>query len=630
MATSRISVHDHKLELHLFSRRLTLLSVCIAILCLCLITRLVYLQIFKHQIFTTLSKQNQVTLLPIPPTRGLIYDRHGVLLAENLPSFNLEVHPESIKDMSKTIKALQKIITITDADLKEFYKQLKQHRRYDPIPIRIKLTEQEVARFVVNRFHFPGVEVKARLLRHYPFGPAFSHTLGYVGRINTQELETINVANYSGSNFIGKVGIEKYYEKVLHGEVGYEQVETDASGRIIRVLNRTPPVAGNDIFLTIDAGLEQAAEQALEGLRGAVVVINPNNGEVLALVSTPLYDPNLFVQGISQKNYNTLRLSPDHPLYNRSIRGQYPLASTIKPFLALQALDIGVVSPQFRIWDPGWFRLPNNRHLYKDWKRGGHGWVNLTRAVVVSCDTYFYQIAKWMGITQIDSILTKFGFGIPTGIDMQEELGGLVPSPAWKMDKKGEHWYTGDTLVSGIGQGYMLTTPIQLAAGVATLALHGKRYQVHLQLKQREPDNTELLYIPKTLFPVQLRHNSTWRIVTRAMRKVITEGTGYRFGRDTPYTVAGKTGTAQVFSAKFHAPFQDKDLPEHLRDHSLFIAFAPTRHPQIAIAVIVENSSKASHVARKVMDYYLLRKGLDRKHNPPLGSNALQPAKRHD
>ena len=632
MSKKHLTVHNRERERHLFTKRVTILTIVVIIFSLCLISRLIDLQIFQHQLYTTLSKQNQLNLLPIPPTRGLIFDRNGVLLAENLPVFSLEVHPDHVKNLKTTLQAIQKIIALTPDDIKEFYKQLKQRRRYDPIPLRLKLTEDEVARFAVNRYFFPGVEVKARLIRHYRYGAEFSHVLGYVGRINTQELETIDVANYSASNFIGKVGIEKYYEKTLQGKVGYEQVETDASGRIIRTISRTPPVPGNDIYLTIDSGLERAAEQALTGLRGAVVVIDPNNGEVLALVSSPSYDPNLFVKGVNQSDYDTLRNSPDRPLYNRSIRGQYPIASTIKPFIGLQAIESGVVTPSYRLWDPGWFRLPNTKHIYKDysWKNGGHGWVNLSRAIAVSCDTYFFQIAKWMGISQIDSILIRFGFGSPTGIEIQEELPGLVPTPTWKMGKKGKPWYTGDTIVSGIGQGYLLTTPLQLAAGIAAIATHGIRYQIHLQLKQRLHDNTFTNYLPETLPPVRLNHTEAWDLIIDAMHKVITEGTGYRFGRDTPYTVAGKTGTAQVFSATFHAPMQDKDLPEQLRDHSLFVAFAPLNQPKIAIAVVVENSSEASPVARKVMDYYLLHLNLDRTHNGAPEAASQQPTTRHE
>lgn len=604
----RLTIKDHISETNLFTRRTIILGVGVLVCTLILLSRLVYLQIIQHNLYTTLSKQNQVNLIPIEPNRGLIYDRNGVLLAENIPVFSLEITPDRVESLKQTILRLQKIVPISKDDIKSFYKQLRQKRAFEHIPLRLKLTDTEVAKFSVNQYRFPGVAVRARLIRHYPMNEALSHVLGYVGRINERELEKVDTANYSATNFIGKVGIEKFYEDQLHGSVGYEQVETNASGRIVRVLKRTPPIPGKNLYLSIDSGLETAAEEALGDLRGAVVAIQPNTGEVLALVSSPSYNPNLFVRGISTKQYNKLSKSPDQPLYNRAIRGQYPLASTIKPFLALEGLDTRTVTRAYKIFDPGWYKLPRNSHLYRDWKRGGHGWINVTRAIMVSCDTYFYNLANMMGIGKIDNILTRFGFGISTNIDMGEELPGLVPGPAWKKHTKGMNWYTGDTLISGIGQGYMLTTPLQLAVATAALAEHGIRYQPHLLYKSESADGKFTTASKEQRYPVLLKHKWVWNTVINAMQQVITsrEGTGYRFGRNTPYTVAAKTGTAQVFSAKFHEHLDEKNLPMNLRDHSLFIAFAPVDNPKIAIAVVVENSSKAANIARKVMDYYLI------------------------
>lgn len=603
-----LTLKDHLQESRFFNRRTLVISLLVLLFTIVLVTRLIYLQIFQHDTYKTLSNNNQLELIPIKPDRGLIYDRNGVLLAENVPVFSLEITPNRVKDLDATIAGLQQFITISDDDIAGFHKLKKQHRAYEPVPLKLKLTDIERAKFAINQYRFPGVDVKARLIRHYPLGETLAHVLGYVGRINEKELQRVDPINYSATNFIGKLGLERYYEKLLHGRVGYQRVEVDASGRIVRVLSRTSPVPGNDIYLTLDSDLMAAIFKALGTHRGAVVAIDPRDGSVLALASTPSFNPNLFVRGISRDEFKAYHDSPEQPLYNRAIRGQYPLASTIKPFLALQGLDSGEVSTSWRIRDPGYYRLPRSSHIYRDWKRGGHGWVDVRRAIKVSCDTYFYRLALQMGITQIDSILTRFGFGIPTKIDMKEELSGLVPSPAWKLSSKGEHWYPGDTLVSGIGQGFMLTTPLQLANATAALSMRGVRHRPHLLDKQVSPDNITIPYKPSPEFPVVLKHESTWDTVIDAMRAVITEagGTGYRFGRDAPYSVAAKTGTAQVYSSKFHEPFEDNDLPEKLRDHSLFIAFAPKDNPRIAVAVVVENSKLASEVARTTMDHYLL------------------------
>lgn len=609
-------IKNQRQESALFRQRFGIMTVIFLTLGLLLIARLVYLEIIRFSQYQTLSKRNQINILSIPPTRGLIYDRNKRLLAKNIPVYSLEVIPEKIADVENLLKNINHIIALSPEDIAQFKRSLKQHRVFEPVPLKVKLTEDDVARFAVNQHFFKGVEIKARLIREYPYGALTAHILGYVGRINANELNSIDAKNYSGTNFIGKVGIEKFYETRLHGHVGYQKVETDASGRIVRHLEQTPSQPGDHLVLSIDIELQRAATAALEGHQGAVVAIEPKTGELLALVSVPSYDPNLFVQGISQVDYDQLAHSQQQPLYNRAIRGQYPLASTIKPFLALAALEDNIVSLDYRIYDPGWYKLPNVQHLYRDWKRGGHGWITLEKALIVSCDTYFYHLANLMGIGRIDDILSKFGFGQLTHLDMGEELPGLLPSPHWKFTTKQTHWYSGDTLISGIGQGFMLTTPLQLASATAKLANRGRHFRPHL-VTHTFNKQTSTVVSPYEEYPVILKNKKIWKIIIDAMGRVITDraGTGFRFGRNPSYTVAAKTGTAQVYSIKQQQFETQDDLPEHLRDHSLFIGFAPKEDPKIAIAVIVENNNFASNVARKVIDNYLEREFDDQHRN---------------
>ncbi|HEX2548281.1 MAG TPA: penicillin-binding protein 2 [Gammaproteobacteria bacterium] len=606
----RIAIKNHIEEIQLTTRRSIAAFVIMLILISLLILRLAFLQLMQHDLYTTLSKKNWLDIVAIEPTRGLIYDRNGVLLAENIPVFSLDIIPNKITNLTQTLASLSKIIPLSDTEIAQFHKELKQHRRFDEIPLKYRLSETEVAKFYENQYHFPGAVIKARLIRHYPMGGTVSHVLGYVGRINTEDLEDIDITNYSATNYIGKLGIEKFYEDELHGTVGYEQAENDASGQPVRVLNRIKPIPGKNLYLTIDVNLQLAAEEALAGSRGAVVAIQPATGQVLALVSEPTYDPNLFVAGISNQEFQTLQQSQDKPLYNRSLRGLYPLASTIKPFLALEALDSGIIDTRYTIFDPGWYQLPNNSHRFHDFKRHGHGRVNVSQAITSSCDTFFFDLAHRMGIARIDDILTRFGFGELSGIDIGEELPGVVASPAWKRKAQGLPWYEGDTINSGIGQGSMTTTPIQLANGIAIIANRGIRYVPHLLLKEQVGKKVDP-QMPITLDPVVM-HDDTWNTVIKAMQEVITSqsGTGYRFGKNVGYSVAAKTGTGQVFSIKKRDKNENAvpqmDLPEHLRDHSFFVAFAPVDKPEIAVAVIVENSVLAGSIARKVLDYYLL------------------------
>lgn len=593
-----------------FTRRIIIISCGIAIFSLILCARLVYLQLLQHQRYTTLSKLNQLNVVPISSNRGLIYDRHGILLADNLPAYSLDISLDRVPNLKATLRQLNALLSITDDEIEAFNKQLKEHRRFEAVPLRLKLSEKEIALFSENQYRFPGVEIRAHLIRHYPLGSTLAHVLGYVGRINEDELQRVDESNYRATNFIGKIGLEKFYEDQLHGKVGYQEIETDASGHTVRVMHRIPPKPGNNLYLSIDIRLQKAAEKALENQRGAFVAIDPNNGEVLALVSNPSFDPNLFVQGMDQENFEALEKSDQQPLYNRAIRGQYPLGSTIKPFLSLEALDDGIVTPDYKVWDPGWMQLPNSGHQYRCHTRGGHGWVSLKRAIIVSCDTYFYQLALLMGITRIDDILTQFGFGTATGLDIGEELSGLVPSPAWKQKNKGVSWYPGDTLISSIGQGFMLTTPVQLASATATLAMHGQRFRPHFVVKQELPNHTLLENEIEELASINLNDPHHWDFVIDAMQQVITnnEGTAAsRFGKP-PYTVAAKTGTSQVFSIKQHTTVKNSSLPQKLRDHGLFIALAPIEHPKIAIATVVENSNLAPSIARQILDEYFSRK----------------------
>ena len=612
MMRKRIAIKDHVQEVQLINQRCISILIIMIILVALLIIRLGYLQLANHAHYTTLSQKNWLDLVPLEPTRGLIYDRNGVLLADNVPVYSLDIIPYKITNMPRTLAEIAKIIPLSDNDIAQFQKQLKQHRRFDEVTLKLRLSENEVARFSENQYRLPGVLIKARLIRRYPYINSLSHVLGYVGRINIEELRDIDAINYSATNYIGKLGIEKYYEDELHGTVGYEQAENDASGQALRVLNQIKPIPGKNLFLTIDIKLQAAVEQALAGHRGAVVAIQPATGQILAMVSEPYYDPNLFVDGINTQDFQTLQQSPDRPLYNRALRGLYPFASTIKPFIALEGLESGVVTPDTSIYDPGWYQLSTSSHIFHDWKRHGHGTVNMFRAIASSCDTYFFDLAHKLGIARIDDILGKFGFGELTGVDMEEELSGVVSSPAWKRKVKGAPWYEGDTLNSGIGQGFMQVTPLQLAAGITTIANHGKRFTPHLLLAEQESSKPLEPQTPPLQDPIDLRDPSYWNIIISGMQGVINApgGTGYHFGKIGPYTVAAKTGTAQVHSIKHYNSDEDHEdqskLPEKLRDNSLFIAFAPVEKPQIAIAVIVENDAAASIVARQILDYYLI------------------------
>lgn len=611
----RTPLKDHLRETHSFTSRAVFALVCVGVLLGVVVARLVYLQIISHEHFATLSEKNRVNIVPIPPTRGLIFDRNGVLLAQNLPSFSLEIIPEQTDNLDATLAGLSQLITISDDDLESFRKRLKQKRPFESIPLRFRLSEEEVARFAINRYRFPGVDIHARLTRDYPFGKVASHVIGYVGRINEDELNELDPSNYSGTTHVGKTGVEKSYENVLHGTVGYQHEESNARGRVLRVLQRIPPKPGRDIYLTIDMDLQTVAELSMEGKRGALVAINPKTGEVLAMVSVPAVDPNVFVNGISSEEYKELQDDPDQPLFNRALTGQYPPGSTIKPFMALAGLEYKEVTPDTDVLCQGSYSLPGDTHRYRDWKRGGHGLMNVTTAIVHSCDVYFYQLAHDLGIDRIYKYLSYFGLGKKTGIDLPGELPGLLPSREWKRTARHEVWYPGETLISGIGQGYNLVTPLQLAEATAILANRGRIIQPHVVHAIQVSHNGELeqdMPIPEGKVPIASSKN--WDTVISAMEDVVNtpHGTAYGVGRGAQYLIAGKTGTAQVFGVKQNERYKAKDLEERLRDHALFIAFAPADDPEIAVSVIVENGghggSAAGPIARAVMDRYFSSK----------------------
>ena len=588
--------------------RLILLNSIFITLALVLIIRLAFLQCYEFTHYATLSLKNQMSIIPITPPRGIILDRNGVILAENRPVYVLEVIPEHVNDLKDSLQRLKILLpSISEDDFARFQKDRNQHRRDTPIVLKMHLNLDEVAIFSSHQYQFPGISVKARLMRYYPLKKQMAHIIGYVGRINLEELKTIDPTNYQGTNFIGKLGIEKYYENILHGTVGYEQVETNVSGKIIRVIDKQPPVSGHKIYLTLDSRLQHVAYDALKDLEGSAVLIDVKDGGVLAMVSRPSYNPNAFTKGISNQDYLKLMNSLERPLLHRAIRGLYPPASTIKPFVAIAGLEHHAVLPTFSIYDPGWFRLPNVKHNYRDWKRTGHGFTNLKRAIMVSCDTFFYTLGSKIGINNLSKTLAALGIGQRTGVDLPEEVGGLMPNPEWKKTFRKASWYPGDTIITAIGQGFTLTSPLQMAHATATLSQKGIGYQPHLLKEMIDENNHQRPFMAKQSNAVLLSDENYWAIVHEAMQAVIksNEGTAYnKFGHNTPYEVAGKTGTAQVFSLSQNDHNQKVVVPKHLMDHSWFIAFAPVENPKVAIAVLVEHNNAAAHVARSVLDAY--------------------------
>ncbi|AAN70376.1 Penicillin-binding protein 2 [Pseudomonas sp. XWY-1] len=604
-----IRLKDHEKDARLVRKRVVVGAVAIMLLVCVLIARLYYLQIIQYDYHSTLSENNRVHVQPIPPTRGLIFDRNGVIVADNRPSFSLSMTRERAGNWQEVLDTIVEVLDLTADDRALFEKRMRQGRRpFEPVPILFELNEEQIARVAVNQFRLPGVEVVAQLVRHYPQGAHFAHSVGYVGRINEKELKTLDPVNYSGTHHIGKTGIERFYEAALHGQVGYEEVETNARGRVLRVLKRTDPKPGKDIVLSLDIKLQEAAEAALGGRRGAVVALDPRTGEVLAMVSQPSFDPNLFVTGISFKAYAELRDSIDRPLFNRVLRGLYPPGSTIKPAVAIAGLDSGVVNASSRVFDPGYYQLPNYDHKYRNWNRSGDGWVDLDTAIMRSNDTYFYDLAHKMGIDRLSSYMNKFGIGQRVSLDMFEESAGLMPSREWKRATRRQAWFPGETLILGIGQGYMQATPLQLAQATALIANKGVWNRPHLAktIEGLPPvdDNP--------MEDIVLRDKSDWAKVTHGMEQVMhnARGTARKAAAGAQYRIAGKSGTAQVVAIKQGEKYDRNKLQERHRDHALFVAFAPAEAPKIVVSVMVENGESGSGVAapvvRQIMDAWLL------------------------
>ncbi len=618
---------NHERELHYFQLRIGAAGVAVLIAFGVLFARFAYLQVVQRDYYHTKAEDNRISIVPVAPNRGLILDRNGVVLARNYSAYTLEIQTAKVADVERTITELSEVVDIQPKDRSRFRKLLLETRNAESLPIRTRLTDEEVAKFAANRYRFPGVEIKARLFRQYPFGELASHVIGYIGRINhkdQEKLEELGVeANYRGTDFVGKSGIEGSYQSELHGTTGIEQVEIDAGGRGIRTLSRTPAQSGNDITLALDIKLQEIAENAFAGRRGALVAIEPATGGVLALVSKPGYDPNLFVEGIDPQSWAELNNSPDRPLNNRAIAGLYPPGSTFKPYLALAALETGKRRPSQSIFDPGFFDFGGRR--FRDDKVGGHGTVDMYKSIVHSCDTYYYVLSNDMGIDLIARSIAPFGFGARTGIDLEGESIGVLPSPEWKQRrfKKPEQqkWYAGETISIGIGQGYNAYTPVQMALAMAAIANNGAVFKPHLANHIDNQRTSSRRYLePELLRRIPFKDEHI-EFIKQAMAGVNTEGTGTRAFAGAQYTSGGKTGTAQVIAIKANEKYNEKNVAERHRDHSLFIAFAPLDNPKIAVAVIVENggfgATAAAPIARAVLDYYLLGKIPQPAKKPP-------------
>lgn len=612
-----VELRDHQRELYYFQLRLAIVGGAVLFAFFVLLVRFFYVQVIQHDYYHTLAEQNRIFIVPVVPNRGLILDRNGVVLAHNFAAYTLEITPSLVADLEQTITDLSTLVEITPKDHKRFQKLLEEGHDFASIPIRTRLNDEEVARFAVNNYRFPGVEINARLFRHYPNGEIASHVVGYIGRISDKDVDDLRAqgtaANYSASDYIGKVGLEQRYEKELRGVTGYEHVETDANGKSVRTLRSILPVSGNNLTLALDAKLQQVAEQAFGEHRGALVAIEPSTGGVLALVSRPGFDPNLFVEGIDPQNWDALNNSPDHPLNNRALQGMYPPGSTFKPFMALAGLELGKRKPGFTIFDPGYFVLNGGGgHVYRDWKAGGHGVVDLHKAIVQSCDTYFYGLAQDLGIDAIHQFIGQFGFGQKAVIDIDGEVAGLLPSQEWKQRRFQQKWFVGDTISIGVGQGYMLATPLQLAFATAILANDGRVFRPHV-VRQIQDSQTDAITViePQPRAEIALSAENVQHVRDAMIDVTRPGGTAAWAGLNAKYLFAGKTGTAQVIGMKGQK-YDEKNVNERHRDHALFIAYAPADDPKIALAILVENGghggTTAAPIARQVLDYYLLGK----------------------
>jgi penicillin-binding protein 2 len=614
-------------ELHFFRLRLSAVGVFVFACFGLLAMRFLWLQGYKHNDYASLAEENRISIVPVVPNRGLIVDRNGVVLARNFSAYTLEITPSKIKgELDALIDELATLVDIQPKDRKRFRRQMEETKSFESLPIRIRLTDEEVARFTAQRYRFPGVDIQARLFRQYPLGQVASHVIGYIGRINQAEAdridETEDAANYNGTDYIGKEGLEKSYEAKLHGTTGYEEVEVSAGGRAIRTLSRTPATPGHNLILSIDIELQKVVEEAFGDRRGALIAIEPATGDILAYVSMPTFDPNLFVEGIDQQSWDELNTSIDRPLINRPLSGSYPPGSTYKPFMALAALELGKRTPASTIYDPGYFFFGN--HKFRDDKEGGHGMVDMYKSIVESCDTYYYMLANDLGVDAIHDFMKPFGFGQLTGIDLENERRGLLPSTSWKRTayKKPEQqkWYAGETISLGIGQGYNSFTPLQLAHATAILANNGVVMKPHL-VKILEDGTTGVRTptVPKESYRINLKQKNI-DVIKQAMIGVTREGTSARSFANAGYVSGGKTGTAQVIAIKKNEKYESKKVAERHRDHALYTAFAPADNPRIAIALIVENGgfggTAAAPIARQALDYYLLGKRSQNKAEP--------------
>ncbi|MGP9316273.1 peptidoglycan DD-transpeptidase MrdA [Yersinia pseudotuberculosis] len=602
---------DYSAESALFVRRAVVAFLGILLLSGVLVANLYNLQIVRFDDYSTRSNDNRIKLVPIAPSRGMIFDRNGTPLALNRTIYQLELMPEKIENLSATLNALRPIVDLTDDDIANFEKERKRSRRFTSIAVKTPLTEVQVARFAVNQFRFPGIEVKGYQRRFYPYGSALTHVIGYVSKINDKDVERLDkegiLPNYAATHDIGKLGIERYYESTLHGKTGYEEVEVNNRGRVIRQLHEQPPQAGKDIYLTLDLSLQIYIEKLLSGSRAAVVVTDPRTGGILALVSNPSYDPNLFVDGISNKDYQGLLNDTNRPLINRATQGVYPPASTVKPYIAVSALSAGVITKNTSLFDPGWWQLPGSEKRYRDWKKWGHGRLNVTKALEESADTFFYQVAYDMGIDRLSSWMSKFGYGEYTGIDLSEERAGLMPTREWKQKRHKKPWYQGDTIPVGIGQGYWTATPIQMAKSLMTLINDGTVKTPHL-LQSTRIDGVLVPYKQEDSTQIGSINSGYWEIAKDGMYGVANRpnGTGRKFFEGTPYKAAAKSGTAQVYS---YETYNASKVAEHLRDHKLMVAFAPYENPTVSVAIILENGGAGPAVGtitRQILDHILL------------------------
>ncbi|MGB5131590.1 MAG: penicillin-binding protein 2 [Steroidobacteraceae bacterium] len=621
----RVRIKDEHLEERIFLQRSFIAAVIVAVVMLLLAGRTFWLQVLRHDYYAELSQGNRARIEPLPSNRGIIYDREGRVIAENTPAYQLELVREQAGDLDTVLARLVNFGLLEQDDLKRVRQLVLSRRSFEAVPIRLQLDDLLIARFAVHRHELPGVTLETRMARHYPFGTLGAHALGYVGTISEDDLVRLDKDRYFGTGVIGKTGIERAYEDDLLGSSGFREVLVNAEGRKVDVqddktaqLRNRQPLAGRDLRLSLDIELQRVAEQAMAGRRGAVVAIDPSNGDVLVLASLPSFDPNGFARGISRKDYLALTQDPDQPLFNRVLRGTYPPGSTIKPIMALAGLEYEVIKPGDPVFCTGQYSLPGSRHKFRDWKRAGHGRVDMHNAVMESCDVYFYRLANTLGIDRIHEIMTRIGFGAPTGIDIGGERGGIMPSPEWKKSAFSGHaqqiWFPGETVILGIGQGYWSATPLQLATATALLAMRGKHYRPRLVRALVDPATGAVEQrTPRPLPAIELKDQANWEVIVDAMVAVTSgaHGTAVRASRGATYSIAGKTGTAQVYSIGQTEKYNEKTIAERLRDHALFVAFAPAEAPKLVVAVLVENgghgSSAAAPIARAVFDAYLVK-----------------------